>query len=221
MHSAIAENLGRIKDRIAGACERTGRSPAEVTLIAITKSVGVEEVQFLQSMGVTHFGENRVRSGESKIASLREGVVWHMIGNIQRRKAKAVCTLFDVIDSVDRVELAVELARHAPGDKQPFPVLLEVNVSGEVSKHGFSQEALLTAIDQINAMSNLKLEGLMTMAPFHDDAENVRPVFAALRELANRYGLPRISMGMSNDFEVAIEEGATEVRIGTALFEGM
>ena len=143
-----------------------------------------------------------------------------MVGNIQPRKAKDVVRLFDRVDAVDRIGLADELAARAGGRESALPVLLEVNVSGEPSKHGFVPAELPSVLERVSGLSALRVEGLMTMAPFYDNAERARPLFAALRSLAGTHGLSRISMGMSNDFEIAVEEGATEVRIGTALFEG-
>jgi len=146
-------------------------------------------------------------------------VCWHMVGSVQRRKAKDVVALFHRVDSVDRLELAEALDRRCEElGKRLLPILIEVNVSGEASKHGFEPADLEAAVQCIARLSHLKLEGLMTMAPLVDDPETVRPVFARLRQAAQRFGLAELSMGMTNDFEVAIEEGATEVRIGTALF---
>ncbi|NUM53046.1 MAG: YggS family pyridoxal phosphate-dependent enzyme [Candidatus Hydrogenedentes bacterium] len=219
MRGSIADNLRRIQDRITNAMARAGRSGEPPTLVAVTKSVGLSEIGELRRLGVTHFGENRVKPAETKIDGCGPGVSWHMIGTVQRRKAKDVVRIFDFVDAVDRVELAAELAVRAAERRIVLPVLLEVNVSGEESKHGFTPAELSSALDQVRTFDSLKVEGLMTMAPLHDDVERTRPVFAGLCALANRLGLRRVSMGMSNDFEVAIEEGSTEVRIGTALFE--
>lgn len=219
MGGPIADNLRRIRDRIAGAMARAGRKGPLPTLVAVTKTVGAAEIEQLRELGLTHFGENRLQPAAPKIAALGAGVTWHMIGTIQRRKARDVVRLFDYIDAVDRLELAEELAARAGERAAPLPVLLEVNVSGEASKHGFAPAQLPDALDRIAALPALRIEGLMTMAPLYDDAERTRPVFAELKRLADSLGLPRISMGMSNDYEVAIEEGSTEVRIGSALFE--
>ena len=219
MGGSIADNVCRIRDRIAAAMARAGRRGDAPTLVAVTKTVGIAEISALQEVGVTHFGENRIQPAGPKIAAIGTGVTWHMIGTIQRRKAKDVVRLFDCVDAVDRIDLAEELAARAGERTSPLPVLLEVNVSGEASKHGFAPSELASALDRIAALPALRVEGVMTMAPFCDDPEETRPVFAGLKRLADSLGLPRISMGMSNDYEVAIEEGATEVRIGTALFE--
>lgn len=220
MGGPIADNLRRIRDRIAAAMARSGRRGELPTLIAVTKTVGVPEIALLRELGVTHFGENRVQPAAPKIAALGAGATWHMIGTIQRRKARDVVRLFDCVDAVDRVELAEELAARAGERASPLPVLLEVNVSGEESKHGLAPAELSAAMERVAAMPALRVEGLMTMAPLYDAPERTRPVFARLKALADDAGLGRISMGMSNDFETAIEEGATEVRIGSALFEG-
>lgn len=219
MNTSISDNLHRAQDRIAKALARAGRPDNSVTLIAVTKTVGIPEVAELHRLGVTHFGESRVNAVEPKKNTLDSGVTWHMIGNIQRRKCKDVVRLFDCVDAVDRIELAEEFGLRAGERPSPLPILVEVNVSGEESKHGFTAEALSQALERMQAIPALRVEGLMTMAPFFDNAEQTRPIFAELRALADRFGLKRISMGMSNDFEVAIEEGSTEVRIGSALFE--
>ena len=219
MSGSIADNLHRVQDRIAAALARTGRSEDAVTLIAVTKSVGLAEIDELKQLGVTHFGENRINTAEPKIAGLHGAVTWHMIGNIQRRKARDVVRLFDCVDTVDRVELAQELSTRAGERPSPLPILVEVNVSGEESKHGLDAFELPDALGIMKGLPALRVDGLMTMAPFFDNAEQTRPIFAELRALADRFGMKRVSMGMSNDFEIAIEEGSTEVRIGTALFE--
>jgi hypothetical protein len=142
-----------------------------------------------------------------------------MIGTVQRRKAKDVVRLFDRVDSVDRIELAEELDRRVQRNAEPLPILLEVNVSGEASKHGFAVDALRESLTRVSSLAHVRIEGLMTMAPFYRNPEETRPIFRRLRRLATELNMPVTSMGMSNDFEVAIEEGATEVRIGTILFE--
>lgn len=217
--ATIEYNLQHIKDRIRLACERAGRTPAEVRLIAVTKSVGIEEVRILQTLGITDFGENRNENAAPKIAELGHPVRWHMIGSVQRRKAAGVVSLFDCVDSIDRVEVAGALERRCAELNKTLSVLVEVNVSGEESKHGFSPNELPDVVAALRGMGHLKVDGLMTMAPLSADAEQARPVFARLRDLAHDVGLKELSMGMSNDFEVAIEEGATQVRIGSALFE--
>lgn len=215
----IEANLERVRGRVDAALRKSGRTAGSVEIIAVTKAVGIREIVILQELGLRHFGENRPVEAEVKIRSIHGEAIWHMVGTIQRRKARDVVRLFDRVDAVDRVAVAEALARHCEGRPAPLPILLEVNVSGEASKHGFAPGDLSTAIDSIGKWPRLRIEGLMTMAPLCDDPERTRPYFAALRTLAEACGLSRLSMGMSNDFEIAIEEGATEVRIGTALFE--
>lgn len=215
----IERNLQRVQNRIRLACERAGRGPNAPRLVAVTKSAGLDEVQILQSLGFTDFAENRLDGALPKIHGLAGPACWHMIGNVQRRKVASVVTLFDRVDSVDRVELADALERRCAEQDKTLNVLLEVNVSGEASKHGFTPADLPAAVDAIRYLRHLNVEGLMTMAPLDQDAEAARPVFAGLRELASAMELRELSMGMSNDFEVAIEEGATQLRIGSALFE--
>lgn len=215
----IRANLARIEARIAAAVARAGRAPGDVRLIPVTKTVGVRECRILKDLGYTHLGENRVEHAEEKIEVIGAGVTWHMIGQVQRRKAREVAQWFGRVDAVDRVELAESLEARSAALGKKLPVLLEVNVSGEESKGGFTPDSLAEAVERVQAMPHLIVEGLMTMAPLVDDAEQARPVFRGLRELASKHGLKALSMGMSNDYEVAIEEGATEVRIGTAIFK--
>jgi pyridoxal phosphate enzyme (YggS family) len=217
--SKIADNLQRIRERMDAAARRAGRSPESVRLLAVTKSVGMDETQALVDLGVTDLGENRVETARSKIEAIGRAVNWHMIGSVQRRKARDVAPLFDWVHSVDRLDLAEELDKRAVDRNTPLEVLLEVNVSGEESKHGVTPAELPALLEAVRPLSRLRVRGLMTMAPFVDDPEAVRPVFAGLRRLAEAHGLAELSMGMSNDYEVAIEEGATIVRIGTALFK--
>ena len=214
----IARNLARVRGRIAAAAERVGRNPAAVRLVAVTKSVGLKEIHSLIDLGVVHLGENRVETAVEKIAAEKDRAVWHMIGKLQRRKAGDAVQLFDRIDAVDRVKLAETLDRRCAEAGKVLPVLLEVNVSGEEQKHGVPLADAHSAVEAVRGMAHLKLEGVMTMAPFVEDAELTRPVFARLKKFADEMELPVVSMGMTNDFEVAVEEGATEVRIGSALF---
>lgn len=213
----IRANLERVRERIARAAERSGRDPASVRLIAITKSVGVEEAQVLRDLGVTDMGENRVPDAFPKIAALPD-VRWHMVGTVQRRKARDVAARFHAVDSVDRLELAETLDRRCAEMGKKLAVLLQVNVSGESVKHGFTPTEVESALARMAEYPYLQVQGLMTMAPLVIEPEAARPVFAGLRELARRAGLAELSMGMTNDFEVAVEEGATQVRIGSALF---
>jgi hypothetical protein len=190
----------------------------EITLVAVTKGRSVGDVRRLYDLGIRHFGENRIPEAELKIAELPPDVIWHMVGSLQRRKAAAAVQLFQRVDSVDRVELAQVLSGCAQDLGKTLDVLVEVNVSREASKHGVAPDALIHVLEEISTMPNIRVGGLMTMAPFTEDESLVREVFRNLYKLSVSNHLPTISMGMSSDFEIAIEEGATEVRIGTALF---
>ncbi len=222
----IAVNLERVRARMAAAAERVGRAPEQVTLVAVTKTRTPQEIAAAYRAGVRHFGENRVEEAEAKVPDLDlPGVKWHMVGHLQRRKARRAVHLFDIIHSLDSVRLARRLDRLAAEAGKTLPVLIEVNVSGEESKYGFSPAELDEAVAQIVVLPHLYVEGLMTVAFIAADPEEVRPVFAGLRRLRDRLrerfpqgGWEHLSMGMTDDFEVAIEEGATMVRIGRAIF---
>lgn len=236
----ISGNLTRVQARIAEAAERVGRDPEEVTLVAVTKTFPADVVLTAYEVGVRHFGENRAREGISKIMALEPYVsdqppTWHMIGHIQSRKARRVVEHYDTVHSVDRLKIARRLSAYADEADRVLPVLLECNVSGESSKYGFplenweedeaQQEALFTAVEEMLSLPGLQVQGLMTMPPYVDDPEEVRPLFVRLRTLRDvlrerfiSVDWGHLSMGMTNDFEVAIEEGATMVRIGRAIF---
>mgnify|MGYP006280045631 CR=1 FL=1 len=215
----IEANLSGIQQRIREAAERAGRGPEEVRLVAVTKSVDSSAVRALCELGVTHIGENRVQVAEEKVRALSDApICWHMVGHIQRRKAKDVLALFDKVDSVDRMRLARELQKRCEESERQADILAEVNVSGEEAKHGFAPAALKDTLAELAGLDRLNVRGLMTMAPFGAEESVLRQVFGTLRRLAHDHGLPEVSMGMTDDFEVAIEEGATEVRIGRALF---
>jgi pyridoxal phosphate enzyme (YggS family) len=214
----IAANLRDVKGRIARACERSHRSPDEITLVVVTKEVGVSAIRAAFDCGIRDFGENRVQEAEDKIAQLsdlRPDVTWHMVGHLQSNKARTAVELFDIIHSIDSVRLAEILGRRV---EKTFPVLLQVNVSGEATKSGFAVNEVGMAVGEIRQLPNLKVMGLMTIAPFVADPEEDRPVFRKLRELRDSLGLEHLSMGMTDDFEVAVEEGATMLRIGRAIF---
>lgn len=228
----LQDNLHRIQDRINSAASRAGRDPASITLVAVSKTQPVEALIEAYELGVRHFGENRVEEALDKLPAFRQGVhapsaTFHMIGHVQSRKAGEVAALFDRVHSIDSLKLAQRLDRFAAQHNKRLPVLLEVNVSGEESKYGFDgarRAELLGAVETIGQLSNLKLDGLMTMAPIVDRPDQARPVFRSLRELRDEFEaklkiqLPQLSMGMTADFEVAIEEGATLVRVGRAIF---
>lgn len=216
--------LEAVRERIAAAAERAGRDPGEVTLIAVTKTVDVERITAVLRQGVEHIGENRVQEAEEKFPRLTVPCTKHLIGRLQRNKVGKALELFDLIHSVDRIPLVERLAQRAAG--RQVDILLQVNVSGEASKAGVSPDELPRLAEAAAATGVLRVRGLMTMAPYTVDPEETRPVFAALRRLneaLRERGLPNVtcdilSMGMSNDFEVAVEEGATHVRVGSALF---
>ena len=228
--SFLQDNLARVQDRIANAATRAGRAAADITLVAVSKTHPVEALLAAYKLGVRHFGENRVEEAAAKLPAFRQSVsdpavVFHMIGHLQSRKAGDAAALFDCVHSIDSVKLAQRLSRYAV---KTLPILLEVNVSGEASKYGIDgarREELIDMIASIVQLPRLRLDGLMTMAPLVEDPQQARPVFRALRELRDEIEarsahlkLPQLSMGMTDDFEVAIEEGATLVRIGRAIF---
>ena len=215
----------RVVDQVAGACARVGRDPAEVTLVAVSKTVPAERLRAAVAAGLTILAENRVQEGEAK-APLVDGATWHLVGPLQSNKARRALETFTVIQSVDSTDLARRLDRLAaevrPG--APVPVLLQVNIDDDAAKAGFEPAALEKALDEILELPRLDVRGLMTIGRLTDKPEDARRTFKALRELAERLrrGRPRLgtelSMGMSADFDVAIEEGATIVRVGRALF---
>ena len=211
----IRANLERVRERIAQAARRAGRRPEEILLVAVSKTAPVERVRDAIDAGVPALGENRVQEAKEKIRELAHPVPWHLIGGLQTNKARDAVALFDLIQSVDRLELARELDRRA---SKPVDVLLEVNVGAEPSKGGFAPADLKTALEAIAELPRLRVRGLMTIPPAVSDPEQARPSFRLLRELRDQTGLTELSMGMSADFEVAIEEGATMVRVGTAIF---
>jgi pyridoxal phosphate enzyme (YggS family) len=217
MHD-IRAGLMRVRERIAAAAERAGRRPDDVLLVAVSKTVEAERVKEAIEAGVAALGENRVQEAKAKVAVLGRPVPWHLIGHLQTNKVKDALATFDVIQSLDRLDLARELERRAAGMGRHVDVLLEVNVAEEPQKSGFAPHAVAGALDAIAPMAHLKVRGLMAIPPAVERAEDSRPAFRALRALAGRHGLGELSMGMSGDFEVAIEEGATMVRVGTAIF---
>jgi pyridoxal phosphate enzyme (YggS family) len=214
--TTVAQRLALVQERVARAAERAGRSPAEVTIVAVSKLFPTQAIEEAAAAGIAHIGENRVQEAAAKVSSLRHlPVTWHMIGHLQTNKAKTALELFDIIQSVDSLRLAEALSRRAD---RPIPVLLEVNVAGEASKFGLSPQEVLQTAEAVARLPHLDMRGLMTMAPLVSDPEEVRPVFRELRRLRDALGLAELSMGMTDDFEVAIEEGATLVRIGRAIF---
>jgi len=222
---AIAHNLSRVWERIARACERSGRSRSEITLVAISKTFSAEAIRAAHAEGQRHFGENRVQEWEAKSKELADlSATCHFIGHLQSNKARRAAQLFNQVDSVDSVALAQRLDAAAEQLQKRLPVLIEVRLSAEQTKTGVAEADLEHLAQSILSLPHLELRGLMTIPPYFEDPEKVRPYFRRLREFRDFLGgrrsqlLPVLSMGMSHDFEVAIEEGATEIRVGSAIF---
>lgn len=220
----VSDILVRVRKVIADACAKAGRKPEEVEIVGVTKTHGPEVVREAWESGIRIMGENKVQEAAAKIPESVSGPDWHLIGHLQRNKVRAALELFSTIHSVDSIELLQTIDRHAGESGHRPVVLLEVNVAGESSKSGLAPASLAETIEYALSCKNLTLEGLMTMAPFSMNDEDARPHFRRLRELRDEMeekfsiGLPRLSMGMSGDYRVAVEEGATWVRLGTVLF---
>jgi pyridoxal phosphate enzyme (YggS family) len=220
----LAENLQNIRQRIAGASQRAGRDPSSVTLMAVAKGQPPEVVAEATTLGLTLFGENKIQEAKAKIPLCPGRLHWQMIGHLQSNKCREAVGLFEMIQSVDSLHLAEEINKRADQAAKTIPILLEINIAGESSKFGYPPDQMLAELSRINGLPRIEVHGLMAVPPWSADAEKVRPAFRQLRELKQRCEdilgapLPQLSMGMSGDFEVAIEEGATLVRIGTALF---
>lgn len=230
LKAQIRARIQEVRERMEAAAARVGRDPARICLVAVTKTVEPERILAAYELGLRHFGENRVQEAAAKIpvvnTEAREPpITWHMVGHLQRNKAKRAVRLFDFLHSLDSVRLALELEKRCAALDKTLPVLLEVNVSGEATKYGFAPEELFEAVEVIATLPHLRIQGLMTIAPIVPQAEEARPFFRRLRELRDELqrrfpGLDwhHLSMGMTDDFEVAIEEGATMVRLGRAIF---
>jgi len=224
--SQVSDNLKRVRDKIAHAASRAGRNPENIQLVAVSKTVEAKRIREAIEAGATLFGENYIQEAREKIKELGHEVRWDFIGHLQRNKVNHAVDLFEMIHSVDRVSLAREINSVAAKKNKKTRILVQVNISGEEAKSGINPGGVTSLVSEIASMSNLLLEGLMTMPPYFDDPERARPYFTALRELRNKIiaensggiRLKELSMGMSGDFEVAIEEGSTAVRIGTAIF---
>lgn len=222
----IAARVRAVRERLARAALRAGRRPEEVKLIAVTKNVPVEAIREAVDAGIAAVGENRVQEAQPKVAALGRDVEWHFIGHLQTNKVKYLSAWASYIHSLDRLRLAQELEKQGARAGRKWRVLVQVNLTGEESKYGLAPEQLRPFLEKIGDSAWLEVVGLMTIAPFTADPEETRPVFRQLRELAEalrRQGWPQtmlehLSMGMSNDFEVAVEEGATMIRVGTAIF---
>ena len=223
---SIKTNIEAVKERIARACQRAGRSPDEVTIIAVTKTVEPSAIADALTLGLRHFGENRVQEAEEKIGQLsgsKPRPTWHMVGHLQSNKVRIAVEIFDIIHSVDSVRLAEAISRLA---QKTLPVLLQVNVSGETSKSGFSMAEVKPALEAISRLPEIEIKGLMTMGPLAGDPEDSRPYFTATKKLfaqMKELDVPNVemrylSMGMTNSYQIALEEGANLVRIGTRIF---
>jgi pyridoxal phosphate enzyme (YggS family) len=224
--SEISENLARVRERMEAAARRAGRNFEKIRLVAVSKTVGINRVRQAVEAGAKILGENYVQEAREKIEELGHAVAWHFIGHLQTNKAKVASRLFDFIHSVDSLKLAEELGREAFREKKVLPVLLQVNIAREETKFGAKEDETFQLLERISRVQGILVRGLMTMPPYFEDPEESRPYFRKLRELAetiSRKKIPGIlmeelSMGMSSDFEVAIEEGATMIRVGTAIF---
>lgn len=224
----IADRVAAVRDRIARAASRAGRRPEEVTLVAVSKTHPADAVREAFAAGLRHFGENKVQEAEPKIADLAalraDGLRWHLVGHLQSNKARAAAALFDRVDSLDDAKLAARLEKAAAEKGRTIPVLVQVRLGDEETKSGLDERRLFPALEMMRGLKRLRVDGLMTLPPPAEDPEEMRPFFRrlrALRDRANGEGLllgSELSMGMSHDLEVAVEEGATMVRVGTALF---
>jgi len=220
----IAENLQRLKDRIVAACASSGRSTDDIKLIAVSKSFGVDSIVEANGLGVTEFGENKAQELRDKYRILEDKVIWHFIGSLQRNKAKSVVKSASLIQSLDSIPLADEINKQAANLNKVQKILLEIKTSPEETKAGLEQDKqILMLADHCKSLANIDLIGLMTMAPFTDDEQLIRKSFSELRKLKDSlnqqgYNLTELSMGMTSDFEIAIDEGSTMLRIGSAIF---
>lgn len=218
--SQVADNIRAVRASLRAAADRSGRDPSGITLMAVTKGQDLRALQEALGEGISDIGENRVQEAASKSLLLpRDGRVrWHMIGHLQTNKVRTALSIFDHVHSVDSLRLARAVNEEAGRAGRTVPVYAEVNVSGENSKYGILPGSLPSFLEELRGMTNLRMEGLMTMAPFSRDPEGSRPYFRMLAKLARERGVSGLSMGMSGDFTVAIEEGATIIRVGRAIF---
>jgi pyridoxal phosphate enzyme (YggS family) len=220
----LAENLEEIEKRIHAACERAGRTRDSVMLLAVTKTHPPETIREAVHLGLTFFGENKIQEAKAKIPNCPGKARWHFIGHLQSNKCRDAVELFEMIQGVDSLAIAQEINKRAEQLSKTIPILLEINVAGEGSKFGYKPEQMLAELEALNALPRLEIHGLMAIPPYTPVPEKARPYFQKLRELKQQAEavlgapLPQLSMGMSGDFEVAIEEGATIIRVGTALF---
>jgi pyridoxal phosphate enzyme (YggS family) len=225
----LQRHLAAVEGRLQSACRRAGRARQEVRLVAVTKTVSLEVAALLPELGVSHLGESRPQELWRKAAALAPSIHWHLVGHLQRNKIEPTLRLHPLIHSVDSLSLLAALEKASAGRPEPLDVLLEINASREPNKHGFAPEEVPSLVSQLARLQHVRIAGLMTMAALEEDPERCRPTFATVRTLCERlrrelgpaHAFDQLSMGMSNDFEVAIEEGTTLVRIGTALFDGL
>ncbi len=223
---SVRENLEKVEEKIRVKAELVGRNATEITLVAVTKTVEADRIEQAVAAGVNIIGESRVQEAKEKYGKVKSEVIWHLVGHLQRNKAKDAVKIFDLIHSVDSAKLAKEIDKQARKIGKVQEILIEVNVAGEQSKYGLNPEGVITFLKEVSELPNLKIKGLMTMAPLYENPEDCRPCFRKLKELAEEIRAENIenvemtylSMGMSNDFEVAIEEGSNMVRIGRAIF---
>ena len=223
---SIADNYKSVMGRITAAARRVNRDPSSIKLVTVTKTVSIEGIREALAAGAAIFGENRVQEAKEKIEQLGQTASWHLIGHLQTNKAKYAVKLFDLIHSVDNLELAAELDKQAAMMGKIQDVLVEVNIAGEAAKAGVAIDDAINLVKQAAKFRNIRIKGLMTMPPFSDNPDDSRPYFKKLKQLSAMIAaenipgasMTELSMGMSNDFEIAIEEGATLVRVGTAIF---
>ena len=218
---SIADNLQAVRERISNAAARAGTDPEAIVLIAVTKTVDIPQIREATEAGVTDIGENYVQDAVRKFEAIGKAVRWHMIGHLQTNKVRHTVPIFDLIQTVDSVHIAKEISKRSQAIGKTSHVLVEVNISGEESKFGIRPEDALPLCEQISVMEGIKLDGLMGIAPFADDRTAIRKSFRTLKELWDKLPSERrkwLSMGMTADFEIAIEEGSNMVRIGTAIF---
>ncbi len=222
----IFENVKSVLQRVEESAKRSGREPSSVTIVAVSKTHGVEKIIEAAEAGITCFGENYVQEAEKKIEAIGLPLKWHLVGHLQRNKAKKAVSLFDFIETVDSVKIAQEISMRALSIGKKLPVLVQVNVAEEASKWGVLRNDLIPLLKEMAILPGIEIKGLMTIPPYEENSEDARRYFATLRELRDKINemeiegiqLTELSMGMSHDFEVAIEEGATIIRVGTAIF---
>ena len=224
--SGIRENIERVKERIESVCRRVDRDPNEITLVCVTKTIDIARINEAIGWGITDIGENRIQESKTKFGKLSRPVKWHMVGHLQTNKAKDAVRMFDLIHSIDSLKIAEAIDRRAGQLGRQVDCLIEVNTSGEASKFGVMPDEVFGLVEEMAKLNNLRIKGLMTMAPLVDDPELARPYFRELKSLSEQVEsrnfsnvqMQYLSMGMTQDFEVAVEEGSNMVRIGTAIF---